>query len=367
MKILHINPYSDNKLYDNLYDLQSKNNSISVIVPMNKKLKGKFKPYGYPKDYAFAFSDLDRLFYYRKQKKILNYIEKKYNLNEYDLIHAHTLFSSGYIAYQLGKRHNIPYVVNVQNTDINLFFKKMWWLRKLGNKILNHSKQNVYISRAYKNRVEANYLLNKFKNHIINNSRVIPYGIDNFWHCNKGPTKKIDLSLPIKLLTIGDISENKNQLAVINLCKELQNKGYDIEYNVVGKIKDNKVFRLITNEEYVNYLGWKEREPLLNIYRNNDIFILLSKTETFGLVYAEALSQHLPLLYTKGEGFDYQFREGVVGYPIALGDLKGAVNAIENILESYDRLSNNTFEAVRKFEWDRIEKQYMTVYLNSLD
>jgi len=41
-----------------------------------------------------------------------------------------------------------------------------------------------------------------------------------------------------------------------------------------------------------------------------------SITETFGLVYAEALSQGLPVLYTRGQGFDRQFEEGEVGYAV---------------------------------------------------
>ena len=366
MRILHINPYSDNKLYDNLYELQCKKNDIDVVVPMNKKFKGTVQPFGFKKDLAFVFNDYDRLFYYRKQNKILKYIEKKYDLCKYDLIHAHTLFSSGYIAYRLSQQYNIPYIVNVQNTDVNLFFEKMRWLRRIGNEVLNCSKQNVYISAAYKKRVESQFLLDKYKSRIIRNSQVIPYGIDEFWYQNMGTVKKIHSSQPIKLLTVGDISDNKNQKFVLRICNEMIKKGYKIEYNIVGRIKDKKIFNELCREKYVNYLGWNEKESLLNIYRNNDIFILLSKTETFGLVYAEALTQCLPILYTKGEGFDCQIRDGDVGYPVILGDLDGAVSAIKNVLKSYERLSENTIKAVEKFRWNNIEGCYLNVYLRSL-
>ncbi|MBF1138813.1 MAG: glycosyltransferase, partial [[Eubacterium] sulci] len=36
---------------------------------------------------------------------------------------------------------------------------------------------------------------------------------------------------------------------------------------------------------------------LIEEYRKADIFALLSKTESFGIVYAEAISQGLPILY----------------------------------------------------------------------
>lgn len=38
-----------------------------------------------------------------------------------------------------------------------------------------------------------------------------------------------------------------------------------------------------------------------------------SHKETFGLVYAEAMSQGLPIIYTKNQGFDGQFPDGYVG------------------------------------------------------
>lgn len=366
MRILHINPYSDNKLYDNLYELQCKQYDIDVVVPMNKKFEGVVEPFGFKKDLAFVFNDYDRFFYYKKQNKILEYIEQNYDLYKYDLIHAHTLFSSGYIAYRLSQKYNIPYIVNIQNTDVNLFFKKMRWLRGVGNEVLNCAKLNVYISFAYKMRVESEFIFDQYRSRIIRNSQVIPYGIDEFWYQNMGPMKKLNATKPIKLLTVGDISSNKNQKFVLRICNEMIKKGYKVEYNVVGRVKDKKIFNKLCREKYVNYLGWNEKEALLNIYRNNDIFILLSKTETFGLVYAEALTQCLPILYTRGEGFDSQVREGVVGYPITAGDLDEAISRLEMVLKSYEKLSDNTVEVVEKFKWNNIETYYSEIYLRSL-
>jgi glycosyltransferase involved in cell wall biosynthesis len=58
------------------------------------------------------------------------------------------------------------------------------------------------------------------------------------------------------------------------------------------------------------------KEKLLNNYRNSDIFIMPSYNETFGLVYIEAMSQGLPIIYTQNEGVDGYFKEGSVGYSV---------------------------------------------------
>ena len=44
------------------------------------------------------------------------------------------------------------------------------------------------------------------------------------------------------------------------------------------------------------------------IFIVNDIFVMPSVTELL-LVYAEAMSQGLPVIYTRGQGFDGQFEE----------------------------------------------------------
>ena len=41
-----------------------------------------------------------------------------------------------------------------------------------------------------------------------------------------------------------------------------------------------------------------------------------SRYETFGLVYGEAMSQGLPIIYSKGQGVDGYFKEGTVGYGV---------------------------------------------------
>ena len=43
---------------------------------------------------------------------------------------------------------------------------------------------------------------------------------------------------------------------------------------------------------------------------------MTSLGESFGLTYAEAMSQGVPVIYSKGQGFDGQFKEGVVGYHV---------------------------------------------------
>ena len=94
-----------------------------------------------------------------------------------------------------------------------------------------------------------------------------------------------------------------------------------------------------------------------------DAFIMVSKPETFGLVYVEALSQHLPIIYAAGQGF---YPDGFVGYPAEGGNAESIAEKIENLIKNYEAISNNvcSLELDRDFEWNNIGNKYINIYKN---
>ena len=84
--------------------------------------------------------------------------------------------------------------------------------------------------------------------------------------------------------------------------------------------------------------------------------------ETFGLVYAEAMSQGLPVIYTKGQGFDEQFDEGIVGYHVDCYNAKEIAYRILDVLNHYNQLSKNCVKLCDKFHWNLITPEYINIY-----
>ena len=87
-----------------------------------------------------------------------------------------------------------------------------------------------------------------------------------------------------------------------------------------------------------------------------------SFTETFGLVYAEALSQGLPLIYTKGEGFDKVFPEKHIGVSVNPNNPKDIANAINYIIDNYNNIQKKCAIASKKFSWETIAEVYLQHY-----
>ena len=89
---------------------------------------------------------------------------------------------------------------------------------------------------------------------------------------------------------------------------------------------------------------------------------MLSKNETFGLSYIEALSQGTPILYTKGQGVDGFFENKSVGCPIEYGNEKNLENGLKYIMDNYEQLSRNALDICKLFSWKNICKKYIEIY-----
>src|SRR5690554_6944054 len=64
-----------------------------------------------------------RIAYFNKVKKAFNDAVKVLPIKDCDVMHAHSWFTDGGIAYKLYEKYNIPYVVTVRSTDVDTFAK----------------------------------------------------------------------------------------------------------------------------------------------------------------------------------------------------------------------------------------------------
>lgn len=370
MRILHINGnYICSALHQIMVEhLDQVHIESQVVVPSNGK---EIPVVEMNKNVKIinCYNDYDRYFFYYKQRKIRYAIENSISINSFDCIHAYTLFTDGYTAMKLSQKYNIPYVVAVRNTDLNIFMKYMPWLRKCGIKVLRNASRVFLLSKSYYDNLMYTYVPKKYRKAIAEKCEIIPNGIDDFWFNNlryEINLKKNDRIKrnKINIVYAGRINRNKNIPTAQKAIQILREKGYDIQYTIVGKVDDNEEYQAIRANGNAIYIEAQPKEKLCQIYRENDIFVMPSFTETFGLVYAEALSQGLPVIYTRGQGFDKQFDDGIVGYSVDCNNPKDVANKIIKIIKEYSCISANSIKMVEKFKWNKIAVQYKDIYSN---
>jgi glycosyltransferase involved in cell wall biosynthesis len=363
MKVLQLcSHYIGTPLYKLLFsELEKLDIKLDVFVPIKK---GKKPSFDIPNNAYIVecYSDFNRLFFYLKQKKIFSFFKEHYNVYNYDIIHAHTLFSDGFLAYKISKRTNKKYIVAIRNTDINVFLKYFFFLRKAADEIIKNAEKVIFINPSYKDIYKTKYLRVMDGDIFDQKCVIIPNGIDNFWLENRSADlRKFDKDL-IRLIYVGIITREKNVTTTVKACKILRKQGYKIIFRVIGREINKKILKKIRRNQFVEVISQVDKEKLITYYRNSDIFVMPSFTETFGLVYAEALSQGLPIIYTKGQGFDRQFPEGYVGFHVDPHDPKDIADKILSIYKNYRNVSANTNLAVMKFKWERIARIYYECY-----
>ncbi len=369
MKILQITcgfPYS--KVYRNLFEQCVKDDiDIEVYVPKHTNLSCELdtNDCSYPIYSNNVIVWWDKYIFFSKIYKMRCDIERNFTLSNISVIHAHSLFSDGGVAYELFKKYRIPYIVAIRDTDINQYFQKAKHLKPYALKILKNAKAIIFLSPAYQEKVINTFVPVALQDNIIKKSLIIPNGISDFWLTNTYKNRPVfdHQKEQINLIFVGQIIRRKNIENVIKAGIELS-KRIDKKVNIllIGQQKDQAYYKYLSTLGHFEYIEYCAPEELINYYRKADIFVMPSFTETFGLVYAESISQGLPVIYTYGQGFDGQFAEGQVGYgvnPLSVNDI---VNKINIIIGNYDNISNNCIMAANKFDWIEIVKSYKKLY-----
>lgn len=369
MKVLHItNDYSGSTVYKNLIgELDKLGISQIVYNPIkNKNRIGKNEIDLVMEDSKIIYSPIlnkttDRIFYRNKIKKIVNDIEQKVDLSKIKLIHAHTWYSDGGAAYILSQKYNIPYVITIRNSDLNVFQKYLIHERHFGRKILEKARNVILIATTYKKRVLELPSLANIKSELFRKIQIIPNGIDNYWIENN-LVKRKEIDQVLKILYIGKFDKGKNVLRLINAVDKV-NKSFNCELSIVGGggNQHKKVIKKINEKSFIKYFGEVyDKSELLNIFRTHDLFAMPSKAETFGLVYIEALTQGLPIINTINEGI-YGMYENI-GESVNFKSIKNIADAIIRIKLNYNQYEIDTIKILENHNWLFISEKYLKIY-----
>ncbi len=372
MNILHIcSYYIGSKVYRELISKIDEVSNKSIIqyiyIPLRKEKdigKNKINIENIKFSYRKIYNQLDRILFFRKIKKAFKDIQKEIDINKIDYIHAHTIFADGMIAYKINKKYGKKYIVAVRNSDVYAYLKYMPFAKIYLNKVIKNASKVIFISPSMKKNIEKK-LRKKIKREFEKKIEIIPNGIEDFWIENINSVKDIKEKGELSLLQVSSIDKNKNLDAAFNIIKELKKIGIKARLTVVGSGKKEKLYKDKIQKdrdlrETVMFTGGiTDKKVLQDIYRQHDIFIMLSKKETFGLVYIEAMSQGLPVIYSKGTGIDGYFENKYIGVAVNTKKPIKELDEIIKINKNYRIISENVINESLKFNWKSITQNYI--------
>lgn len=367
MNILQIcNDYSGSKVHENLfYELSKFGIKQTIYCPtqLNVQVTNKHTEHeGIIVIFDKIIKSYHRYMYHIKRREVFSSIQQKVNLTEVDLVHASTLFTDGGQAFLINKKYKIPYIVTVRNTDINGFLKKLPHTWNSGRSILLNAKRIIFVSQALMDKFMGHRAIRSILPIIKDRIDLIPNGIDNYYldHISNQQHQGH------RLLYVGDFSKNKNVRrlceAIISIKEDRLFKDISLTLIGGGRDSDGIVQKIIkAHPDVFLYIGpIYSKDKLLEEYASHSVFAMPSITETFGLVYLEALTQNLPVVYTKGQGIDGLFNQsiGIGVNPKSIPDIK---NAIISILSNQNDYSNKVID-FNNFRWSTIAQKYINRY-----
>lgn len=135
------------------------------------------------------------------------------------------------------------------------------------------------------------------------NIELLPHGIDDYWYTTD---PKVYSPEPIRLITVSRLLEMKNIQITLHAIAQLKHAGVTITLSVVGDGEYKNELKRLTESlgiaEQVKFYGWLTSSEIIALYKQHQIFIMLSYPETFGRAYFEAAAQGLLIIGVNDTG-----------------------------------------------------------------
>lgn len=277
---------------------------------------------------------------------------------EFDLIHAHFTWPSGYAAVKLGEKFNVPVVITLhENRDWLLEEyksrnEKIYWTWRNADALIRVNRKDVPLLREFNTNV---------------------FSISNGFNPERLPimdkiTAREHLKLPVDskvIFTLGALVERKGFHYLIEAMKTIVKKRDDVLCFIGGSgpLKDKLQQRIneFGLQNHVKLLSFVPDEELKYWMNTADLFVLPSLSESFGVVVLEALAVGTPVVATINGGSEEIVTSEDYGLLCPPADPECLAEKILIALEKkWDR------EKIRKyaeqFTWEFVMKKILDVY-----
>ena len=256
---------------------------------------------------------------------------------------------------------HIPIVTTLHGTDITLLGKDKSF-KPVIEYAINQSDAVTAVSQNLKEETLLNF---KIKDEI----KVIPNFIDMSLYkqeYNQLLRDKFAEKEEAILVHISNFRKVKRVQDVVKIFEKV-NKQFPSKLFMIGdgpeRLKAEQLCRKLGIAKHVRFLGkLKVIEKFLCIA---DVFVLPSKTESFGLVALEAMASKVAVISTNSGGLPEVNIDGETGCLSDVGDVKKMANDTIALLKDTEKLNqfkNNALAHAKTFDLPNILPQYEAVY-----
>ena len=308
---------------------------------------------------------------------ILNpYISKIIRTNSIDIWHFNFLNFKSLILINLLKKFNQKIIVTFHGVDLQIDPSINYGYRL-------DKKYDSFLKKTIKNIDKFTYLSGTIREDLISlgveEQKLIYFpnsvNIEKF---KKAITKRKQNNELLSFITVARFAEKKKGLDLIEqVSSNLVNKNINFKWKIIGEnskllykkkfIRSNSnLFEIIENIENINE-DFFPHSTLINHYKSSDLYINLSRIESFGITFIEALASKVPIISFTSKGANEIIKDRFNGFLIKDNDVSELVNKIHQIKENKEIINdmkNNCLETIKKFDLDTSCSKLINIYEN---
>lgn len=226
--------------------------------------------------------------------------------------------------------------------------------------IKKFSKCTMYTSAC-------NYFIDFFReyNFINDNYVIIPNGFD-FNELNL--IKELPLEGSPKLIFLGGTRHAKGGDLLVRSLNIIKDQMPNFKLYILRTIPKNHFIRKYVEDNNLDkeviFVGYKRPPEYYQYIKSSDIFILPSRTEGIAASLLEAMALGKPIVATNVGGTPELIKQGVNGVLSSINPIDIANNIINLWKNPNQResISNSNLEQIRIYDWNKIIKQYISLY-----
>lgn len=265
----------------------------------------------------------------KKQKAVQEVIRKF----KPDIIHG-AVFEGVTLAAISGWLCRVPKIIIEETSDPKT---RSWKANLLMRVFCFLSDRIVAVSPASYNYLCDTLKVSKKKCRLINNGVADPRYLNSV----QKSTLKSELAIQDEEIVLGGVGRMHDDTVkrfsdLIRVTAVLNNEGYRVKLLLVGGGREQAHYKVMAEKLQIadKVIFTDYQNDVQPYYEIMDIFMLLSSTESFGLVLAEAMYHRLPIVATQVGGIPYIVEDQVQGLLIREYN-------IANIAEQVRHLINN--------------------------
>lgn len=268
-----------------------------------------------------------------------------------DIIHAH-FTEYGFLAAALSEKEKIPLVITEHSSIMGK--------EEVPNGLLSRA------NRAYHAASKVIAVSNALSENIKKLTGVEPITVHNIVDADVFAATKPISHTKYRFVSVGNLIPSKGMELLIDAFAAFHNCHQDSELDIIGSGSELDVLvnqvKDLGVQACVSFSGRLTRQEIAHHFQTADCFVLASKLETFGLVYAEAMMAGLPVIATKCGGPE-DFVVDTVG---VLADRSSSESICNAMLTIFSRRTDYHTEIIRRYALDHFSPEMIAEKLTKV-